>query len=81
MTPEGEVKSIVRRHIAKLPEKERAAVVKVFLENKTIYLAAKELKITRHTLKYRLKKAKNAMRKSITEEIGIEKIEELLKEM
>ena len=81
MRPSDEVKFLIRRHVAKLPEKERAAVVKIFFENKTVYLAAKELKISRHALKYRLEKAKNEMRKSITEEIGTERIEKLLKEI
>ncbi len=81
MTPSDEVKLLVRKHLTKLSEKEREAVIKVFFESRSVYLAAKELKISRHALKYRLEKAKKAMRKSIIEDVGIEKIEELLKEM
>ncbi len=81
MTPAEEVKVIIDRHIEKLPEKERVVVLKVFFESKTIYLVAKELKISRHAVKYRLEKAKRMMKESIIEDLGMEKIETLLKEM
>ncbi len=76
-----EVKRLIEKHLLKLNRKEEEAIRKVFFENKTKYAAAKELKISRHALQYRMEKGMEKMRRSIIEEIGEEEVERLLREM
>ena len=70
---------VIRRNMQKLSEKEREALEMVCIEEKTIYGTAKELKISRSTVRYRVKMAKMHLKEKITEEIGKKGIEEILK--
>ena len=67
---EKAAKEVVSRNMEKLPEKEQVVLKKLYLENKTIYTTAKELKITRRTVRYRRDNAVRHLKTEILREIG-----------
>ncbi len=70
MKKDGKIEEIVRRNMKKLSEKEYNVLIKLYFERKTIYSTAKELKISRNTVKYREGKAKEHLKKIILEDMG-----------
>ncbi len=70
MKKDGEAEKIIRQSMKQLSTKECDVLIKLYFENKTIYATAKELKITRNTVRYRKEKAKEHLKTTILNNVG-----------